>query len=197
MYDPTGSRQIAEWMERHLTRPEGLEERLRRFWSWRKLLYWHAVDMHEEGKKHQHRYFGVGAAALAFRPDRTIWNGQAEIMLGYNSKDEKRGIPKCCAERRLFEMAVAKGYVQVVGMVVVGEYQPDDTSGHECTTLHPCLTCRQMMATHTLAWLDMPIMTALPPPKDSLDWGTAEWDRWVPTHEWHALGEILAIHQTT
>lgn len=182
--------QVADWMDRHAQGPEPLSERLRRFKSYSKSLYWSAVEQYEEGRKHQYRNFGVGAAALAFRPDRHIWNGQAECFFGFNTMPIKGGY-KCCAERMLFQLVMAAGYAQVIGLIVVGEYQPDDTSGYECTTLHPCVDCRVMMKNHPLAWDNMPIMTALPPP-----YGPIDYNQWKPTSEWHTLGGILRKHKT-
>lgn len=181
--------QVLDWHNKHASGPEPIEERLRRFESYKKTLYWKAVDEYNEGKKNQYRGFGVGAAALAFRGDRHILNGQAEIFTGFNIMPEKGG-EKHCAEKRLFEAAAAAGYTQIVGLVVVGEYQPDDTSGHECTTLHPCALCRNMMMESPLAWPEMPIVTAQPPDIDEslID------EYWEPVRERHTLAEILAIH---
>ncbi|HCC05991.1 TPA: hypothetical protein DEP94_01355 [Candidatus Nomurabacteria bacterium] len=182
---------VQEWMERHESRPETKEERLQRFWSAKWNLYWSAVDKMAEGKKHQYRGFGVGAATLAFRPDKHIWGGQAKIFTGFNSK-EKPNSQKHCAEKRIFESATASGYVQLVGLVVVGPYQPDDFSHHECSTLHPCKQCRDMMRNHPLAWPEMPILTALPPPEGILE---SLLPRWEPICELHMLKEILEIHE--
>jgi len=187
--DLTGRRHVAEWIRRHEQGPESLSERLRRFASAQWNLYWRAVKMHEEGKRHSYRQFGVGAAALAFRPDRHITEGQASLFLGYNSKETPNG-PRHCAERRVFEKAFSAGYKQIVGMVVVRPYQPDDDSGHKCTTLHPCRECRVMMTFHPLAWPGMPLITALPPPEGPIDY-----DRWIPVHESHVLADILQIHK--
>ncbi len=182
--------QFAEYFLRHEMGPETPEEQARRFWSSRKVLYWKAERMRQLGKKHQYRSFGVGAAALVFRNDRHLWEGGTGTTIGYNSKQTPVG-RKCCAERRLFNVASAMKWQRIVGIVVVGLYQPDDTSKHECTTLHPCLECREMMRDHPLARMDMPIITALPPPEEPFDI-----DRWEPEQEWHTLGEILDIHRT-
>src|SRR4051812_38806770 len=100
--DLTGEQQFAEWIRRHSEGPEPLPERLRRFQSSLWVLYWHAVRMSDEGRRHSYRGFGVGAAALAFRPDRHILDGQAGYFVGYNSK-ETPDAAKHCAERRVFE----------------------------------------------------------------------------------------------
>lgn len=197
MDDPLGERQIAAWIHWHLTQPEDEHDRMLRFMSWRMPLYFEAVRMQEEGKKFQYRKFGVGVAALAFDPDKSIWDGQVKIVTGYNSKDEARGIPRKCAEARMFEAALEGGYKRIDGMIVVAEYQPDDVSGHQCTTLHPCHSCRKMMLEHSLAWPGMPIVTALPPPSDIVTWSHEKIDQWRPVWEWHTLEEILQIHKTT
>lgn len=186
--DVGGEKQLCDYLEKQLQSPEPLPERLRRFRSHLPFLYWAAEDNRKEGMKRQYRRFGVGAAALAFRPgDSIYWPDQSMVLTGFNSKEHQGG-PKCCAERRLFEDATRRDVVQIVGIVVVGPYQPDDTSGHECTTLHPCHDCRTMMANHPLAWTGMPIMTALPPPCDRPTPG------WEPEREWHTLGQLLHIH---
>lgn len=202
---------VAAYFEKHRRAPETLGERLARFRSYFWTLYWKALDMHEVGKTKSYRGFGVGAAGLAFRSDRHIWDGQAGRVIGFNSKTHPDDAEKCCAERRMFDMAVALGYEQLVGIVVVGPHQKDDTTGHECTTLHPCILCRTMMRDHPLAWPQMPIITALPPPetldrsKDYVrlppgmrpeDLGSIKPIEWCPTYELHTLEEILEIHKT-
>lgn len=179
-------RQIKEYIRRQRAGPEPLQERVRRFCSYLPALYWAAEDMREIGATRQYRGFGVGAAVLAFRPNGFYRQDHYKIFAGHNSKERPDG-PKCCAERRALENALAEGYVMAVGLAIVAPYQPDDTSGHECIVLHPCLDCRVMMAYHRLTWWGMPIVSCLPPPKEIHP-------TWVPTHRAHTLGEILHIH---
>jgi cytidine deaminase len=53
---------------------------------------------------------------------------------------------KICAERVALRKARAAGYPLVIGLAVIGPYQPDQESSRESRTLHPCGECRREFA---------------------------------------------------
>ncbi|PJA93518.1 MAG: hypothetical protein CO132_02710 [Candidatus Kerfeldbacteria bacterium CG_4_9_14_3_um_filter_45_8] len=82
-----------------------------------------------------YRGFRVGAVALAF-------NGREyRAFAGINMKPLEDG-PKICAEQVAVGGAIASGYGTVIGLVVIGEPQPNE---ERTLTLHPCWVCRTLL----------------------------------------------------
>lgn len=146
-------------------------------------LYCVAVVMYLVGKLHQYRWFGVGATGFGMLPDGTL------VPLSGHNRMGSKGGPKCCAELDLVQKAAKLGCVKIVVLVVVGKYQPDDTSGHNGSTLHPCCACRTMLAEHPLTRDGTPIITALPPHRGILNLLAGK-----RVHERHTPHELLGLH---
>lgn len=79
----------------------------------------------------------VGSVALA-----TDAVGESMgIFGGGNTKVTKADV-KVCAETRAIRRAERAGMNNIIGLVIVGDAQPDDGSGLDSPTLHCCEECR-------------------------------------------------------
>lgn len=88
-----------------------------------------------------YRNFVVGCAAFAYNKDAYYLGHRWKIFFGSNIKLDE-GSPKICAEPIVIQSARAARYQRIIGLVVVGEPQEDD-SGVTPVTLHPCAVCRK------------------------------------------------------
>lgn len=88
------------------------------------------------------RDFRVGAAivGLDFEPSRF------QIMTGANIKPDPESSVNVHAEQSALQKARDRKFKAVSMVVVVGETQNDQQSGHEMHTLHPCGLCRDAMS---------------------------------------------------
>ncbi len=85
-----------------------------------------------------YRKFDVGAAAYAMQYNPS----QFQIFTGANFKPSPESDYNVHAEQLAVERAHQLGYQAISIIGVVGETQPDQQSGHEMNTLHPCGKCR-------------------------------------------------------
>jgi len=180
--------------------PEDIpEEEMKRaldfFWSRKEELYRRAYYMQRKviWEHKSYRNYGVGSAAVAYN------RNTKEILIidGYNEK-EADDIPKHCGEMKIVEKARELGFTKIIGMVVVAEPQ-EDPSEVECTTLHPCRECKNMLSPHMggndrpgndLTWDGMPVATFSIPADELEDMD----EEYVIEEELHTLGEMIAKH---
>lgn len=164
------------------TQPVSRQEKLLRLNGAWETLYWQAVKARNLVTQ-QYRGFRVGCAVLAFRDDLSIMDGRWRIFSGMNAKVSQVA-RATCAEPIAIGNAYARGYRQIIGIVVVGQPQQDEHSGLTPLTLHPCHHCRQIMRGHPLIGGFTRVLTAHPP----ID-GQEE----LP-QELHSLRRLLKIH---
>lgn len=131
------------------------------------------------------RGFLVGARALVM-----LESSELIEVDGYNTKRTEH--PSCptrrCAEERILgklrNINELTPIEYVVALVVVGAFQYDDTSKHECSTLHPCGSCRRQLTLNDFMRDNTLIITAQPPD-----------DRGLPLFaEINTRSSLLALH---
>lgn len=89
-----------------------------------------------------YRPFPVGCMVMAYKRTHD-WTQRWGYFRGANIKVSKQS-PKICAEAIAIGAALQQGYERIVGMAIVGQPQPDNGSGIESATLHPCEACRAL-----------------------------------------------------
>jgi cytidine deaminase len=151
-------------LERHLNPRRGVSraEQLRRFSSAAFTLYWRAEHARKRGLSW--RNFCVGCAVWAFRKDAYYVERRWWCFTGMNTKVEENS-RNICAEPVALGAALASEYTEIIGMVVVGQPQADE-SGKTHPTLRPCAHCRLLMKNHPLITPRTIIVTATPPPRE-------------------------------
>lgn len=106
-----------------------------------------------------YRDFTVGATTIALSKSPS----QFQILAGINAKDAENTPLNMHAEQLALRKAQSYGADMISVIAVVGETQPDQQSGHEMHTLHPCGKCRTKLADSPLIDNDATlIFTALP-----------------------------------
>ena len=98
------------------------------------------IAMQARSRANNYRDFKVGASVLYRRGRRFNWTD------GSNWMPTKGGL-KMCAEREALLDAYSSRGDEIIAIVVVGSYQPDDYSGKTSRTLHPCKGCRELIQT--------------------------------------------------
>lgn len=88
-----------------------------------------------------YRGFKVGAAAIGI----TFGEPNFQIMTGVNVKPDADSTMNVHAEQVALQKAHDRGFSAISTLVVVGETQADQQSGHEMHTLHPCGLCRNAL----------------------------------------------------
>jgi cytidine deaminase len=133
----TDEEHFRRWSESRMALVQGAYEAMERAVSWRN--------------------FNVGCAVYAWRPyieadgwllaeDPADYLGvRWKAFIGANVKPGEN-IRTTCAEQVAAFAAHMAGYTRIIGMVIVGTPQPDDESGLMRHTLHPCATCRRVLA---------------------------------------------------
>lgn len=165
------------------TRVISEEEHQRRFW----FIWKHLVDRaREAANKHaaSWRDFRVGCAAFAWDPKRHAladFGERWKVITAANMKPVE-GEQNICCERLAIGTARNAEYERIIGLVVVGEPQPDHRSGLITPTLHPCYHCRTFM-------LAMPETN-----REPLTIITAHLED-DGVHELYSLTELVKIHQ--
>jgi cytidine deaminase len=159
------------------------EENERKFRQATYALYWQAERARKLGISW--RNFCVGCCVYAFKQDVVIFGDHWRAFYGMNTKvaENSRNV---CAEPVTLGAAYGTGYEEIIGMVIVGQPQPDER-GETPLTLRPCTHCRTLMKAHPLITPQTIIVTAHPPPFefDHMD---------QVTHETHTFGELLALY---
>ncbi|MCI0565943.1 hypothetical protein L0Y46_01975 [bacterium] len=154
----------AEQMLHYLSpeRPVSQEEKKRRFYQGLETAIWQA----ERARSHAHSYrdFRVGAAVEAFRDDALSFPHRFRSFYGINTKILKERRP-ICAEPIALSSALASGYTEAIGLVIIGEPQEDE-HGLLHKTLRPCRECRLFMKEHPLMRPETIIITARPPQEE-------------------------------
>ncbi|MDB5162801.1 MAG: hypothetical protein JWN28_408 [Candidatus Saccharibacteria bacterium] len=106
-----------------------------------------------------YRDFNVGAAAVAL----TRHNAGFQILPGINAKTNEEGPLNMHAEQLALRTAKTHNADMISIVAVVGNTQPDQQSGHEMHTLHPCGKCRTKLFEEPLIDNDATlIFSALP-----------------------------------
>ncbi len=101
----------------------------------------------EREKAESYRGFNVGAAVMGLR----IRPGAFTFVTGHNIKDRPgEAAINIHAEQCALEKARQLDLQAVSMVVVVSETQPDQQSGHEMCTLHPCGLCRSALASNPM-----------------------------------------------
>jgi cytidine deaminase len=103
-----------------------------------------------------YRDFKVGAAAAAFNP---VAN-RMDLVTGFNFKVDDTDLVNTHAEDIVIKKLERGGSYVVALLVVVGDVQPDQTSGLATATLHPCGKCRKMLSETPLISPDTIFMSA-------------------------------------
>ena len=107
-----------------------------------------------------YRDFRVGAATVALTINRP---SRFQIQTGINIKPDKESAVNIHAEQMALRIAKRRQFNAISIVAVVGETQPDQQSGHDMCTLHPCGLCRDVLADHPLINAkDTLIVSALP-----------------------------------
>jgi cytidine deaminase len=102
-----------------------------------------------------YRGFKVGSAILALDS-----NGlRTGTYFGGNLTPYK-GADWNCAEKRAFETVQQRGFDTVLAIAVTGPVQPDENSGVQSPTLHPCQHCRGLLASSPLVHNETLIATS-------------------------------------
>lgn len=111
------------------------------------LLYAMHRARKERDKAESHRGFNVGATVMGFQLQPTAF----QFTDGHNIKREPgEAAVNIHAEQFALERARQLEIEAVSMVVVVSETQPDQQSGHEMCTLHPCGLCRDAMSDNPL-----------------------------------------------
>ena len=128
----------------------------------------------------------VGAEALV-----KLKNGEAIKVRGYNTKrTQKVSCPtrRCAEERILAEIHrinKQRPVEYIIALIVVGDFQVDDSSGRNCTTLHPCGNCRRKLELDEFL-RDLTLIVTAQPPDDT----------GKPTYaEIHTRKDLIGLHQ--
>lgn len=161
-------------------RPISREEQLERFSNALFALYWQAERVRRLGISW--RNFCVGCAVWAFREDASTYEDRWRAFCGMNTK-VLEGSRNICAEPIPLNFALSRCYTEIIGMVVVGNTQPEP-NGNTPPTLRPCPHCRLLMKHHPLIKPHTIIVTALPPPGEIDSLGEV-------THEIFTFEELL------
>lgn len=85
-----------------------------------------------------YRNFKVGAAAVALGAEPADF----QIVVGANIKPEIDSVVNIHAEQVALQKAENRHYKAISLVAVVGDTQPDQQSGKDMVTLHPCGLCR-------------------------------------------------------
>lgn len=159
-------------------RPVPEEEQHQRF---HEILPWLSVRAHEsaEIRAASWRNFRVGCALLAFKTSSAYSAAERwMVFAGSNIKITKES-RTICAEQIAVSAAREAGYDRIIGMIIVGNPQPEEGSLKEYPTLHPCKECRRMFSGLSVVTGNTIIVTTLPGGK---------------TLEVHTFEELLAAH---
>ncbi|HUP26336.1 MAG TPA: hypothetical protein VM124_01655 [Candidatus Limnocylindrales bacterium] len=100
---------------------------------------------HRAAERSDHPRFFVGTRG--FYTDES--NARVGIFSTGNSKEHELA-PKYCAELKNLETAADHGFTKTVALVVSGDPHLDDDSNKMPPTLHPCLDCREELATNPI-----------------------------------------------
>ncbi len=98
------------------------------------------------------RNFNVGASAISLRikAGAEFSPARFQVLEGVNVKPEEESKINIHAEQQALQKARDYGFNAVSMLVVVGEPQPDQQTGRESPTLHPCGLCREFMGNDPL-----------------------------------------------
>jgi cytidine deaminase len=145
---------LPEWLIAHITEKNSISELYLRFMLLLKHNAEHLILRALKASKHStsHRPFPVGCAVLAF--SKHSGTNTADVFTGHNMKVHKDA-RVTCGEVVAVGAARQSGFDFVPLIVVVGKPQPDQGSGLESPTLHPCYRCRAEFETY----IELGIMT--------------------------------------
>jgi cytidine deaminase len=148
-------------MERLFAYPS--EEEIQHRWrNAREAIQWQAVAA--SARSVSYRPFPVGCMVMAYKEThdpQARWG----YFRGANIKAAKE-TPKICAEMTAIMGAMQQGYTRIVGMVIVGQPQPDQGSGKLSETLHPCESCRAAFKVLPVVTPCTHVLMARPLPED-------------------------------
>ena len=134
-----------------------------------------------------YRQFDVGAAAYAMQYDPS----QFKIFTGANFKPSPESAYNIHAEQLAVERAHQLGYQAVSMIGVVGETQPDQQSGHEMNTLHPCGKCRTALGSSALLSRDNTLIATASPDLRTIELSTVtKLNLYHDNAEFHHLTQI-------
>lgn len=134
-----------------------------------------------------YRQFDVGAAAFTMR----LTPSGSQIFTGANFKPSPESPYNIHAEQLAVERARLLGYEAVSMIGVVGETQPDQQSGHEMNTLHPCGKCRSALGNSALINRDSTLIATASPDLRIIELSTVtKLNRYHDNAEFHHLSQI-------
>ena len=134
-----------------------------------------------------YRKFDVGAAAFTMRYEPS----GSQIFTGANFKPSPESPYNIHAEQLAVERAHLLGYQAVSMIGVVGETQPDQQSGHEMNTLHPCGKCRSALGNSPLVSRDRTLIATASPDLRTIELSTVtKLNLYHDDAEFHHLAQI-------
>ena len=107
---------------------------------------------------YSYRGFKVGCAGLFWRPKGIGLTERYRVFRAANAKPLE-GKRKFCAEMTVTCYARSNGYERVIALATAGLTQPDDGSGVQSETLHPCEDCRPFLSSLPEVTRDTRIIT--------------------------------------
>lgn len=134
-----------------------------------------------------YRQFDVGAAAFTMNYEPS----GSQIFTGANFKPSAESPYNIHAEQLAVERAHLLGYQAVSIIGVVGETQPDQQSGHEMNTLHPCGKCRFALGNSALVNRDKTLIATASPNLRTIELSTVtKLNSYHDDAEFHHLTQI-------
>lgn len=135
-----------------------------------------------------YRNFNVGASIMGLRTEPS----NVCFYTGVNIKPEENSVINIHAEQLALNKLKELGYDMVSMVVVVGETQPDQQSGKDMHTLHPCGLCRGVLLESDLIDPDLTLVVCALP-----DFKTIEIANLNALKNFHETGDDSGIARFT
>lgn len=117
-----------------------------------------------------HRNFKVGACAVAL----SYVDRRSYLISGFNAKPGPESLTNIHAEHIILAGAKKLGVDAVKLLVVVGDVQPDQQSGMDTPTLHPCGVCRERFAQDGSMVNEETLIISARPDLHTFEWFTVD-----------------------